>query len=365
MIRKTTAYGILLFTFFISLSSFASHNSSGNYTLPKDFNKDTLLIVIDGVTESELLDLELTVVLSYKKNAKLIHLGEFLSRKECYESFNYLLLIHLFEPDQGKVENLAIYTYVDNIKDFKAIWSFQSVGKIPKFKPFLEKLSVSESRNKKELDWNQLDGMFRSYRFVRTEQANEIFINRNNNFSTSLLESLDATILVSTLYGQGSGFFIDSNHIVTNQHVVENSVVAMGTSSDGKHFSLLVVKSNKDSDLAILRSNYQSDHSLDLFQLTDSSVIGSEAFAIGTPYSSELINTLSGGIVSGKRSIENFEILQVDAPINPGNSGGPLVNSKGELLGVVVAKIAGLSEEGIGFAIPKDKVVESLKIVSE
>ncbi|MGL4632324.1 MAG: S1C family serine protease [Leadbetterella sp.] len=86
-------------------------------------------------------------------------------------------------------------------------------------------------------------------------------------------------------------------------------------------------------------------------------------YAIGTPTSEVFSQTITKGIIS--RLEENngkSKLIQIDASINPGNSGGALVNPKGNLVGIVNAKIVGKGIEGIGFAIPANLIEESLKI---
>jgi serine protease Do len=79
----------------------------------------------------------------------------------------------------------------------------------------------------------------------------------------------------------------------------------------------------------------------------------------------ELGQSVSKGIVSGIRRIEGKDYLQTDVKINPGNSGGPLVNSKGEVVGVITMKLVGKGIEGLAFAIPINVVSRSLHIISK
>ena len=104
-------------------------------------------------------------------------------------------------------------------------------------------------------------------------------------------------------------------------------------------------------------------------QLGDSSTVkaGEEVIAIGNPLGKEFSSTVTKGIVSSpnrKMKTENGNVLdyiQTDAAINPGNSGGPLINSKGEVIGINTAKKVGEDIEGIGFAIPINEVKSSRK----
>lgn len=158
--------------------------------------------------------------------------------------------------------------------------------------------------------------------------------------------------------GVGSGVIVDSNgYILTNSHVVDDGnatkVSVMfndGTSSDGK-----VLWYDSTLDLAIIKVN---KNNLDVAELGDSDEIevGDLAIAIGNPIGLELNRSVTQGIISGKdRSLATNKgsmtgLLQTDASINPGNSGGPLLNDKGEVIGINTAKLS--ETEGLGFAIP-------------
>jgi len=152
----------------------------------------------------------------------------------------------------------------------------------------------------------------------------------------------------------GSGFIIDKEgFIITNNHVVERAEEIALKLVDGREFDAKVVGRDPKTDLAVIKiSSHFKD--LPVLSLGDSDKIrvGDWVLAIGNPFGLE--HTVTQGIISGRgRAIgagpyDNF--LQTDAPINPGNSGGPLVNLKGEVIGINSAIIA--SGQGIGFAIP-------------
>ncbi|HKK66616.1 MAG TPA: trypsin-like peptidase domain-containing protein, partial [Bacteroidales bacterium] len=92
---------------------------------------------------------------------------------------------------------------------------------------------------------------------------------------------------------------------------------------------------------------------------------GADVYSIGTGVDVSLGQSLSKGIISGKRQIGLSEYLQTDVTINPGSSGGALVGKDGELLGIVSAKMMGVGIEGIGFAIPVKTLVKSLNLTNE
>lgn len=158
--------------------------------------------------------------------------------------------------------------------------------------------------------------------------------------------------------GVGSGVIVNKNgYILTNSHVVDDGnatkvsvMFADGTSIDGK-----VLWNDSNLDLAIVKVDKKN---LDVAELGDSDEVevGDLAIAIGNPIGLELNKTVTQGIISGKdRSLATNKgsmtgLLQTDASINPGNSGGPLLNDKGEVIGINTAKLS--DTEGLGFAIP-------------
>lgn len=157
--------------------------------------------------------------------------------------------------------------------------------------------------------------------------------------------------------GQGSGFVIDSaGHILTNYHVVEGARQVEVNTSDKKKYHAQIVGTDPHHDLAVLQI---PAHSIPPAVLGDSKnlVVGQKVFAIGNPFG--LSGTMTRGIISSIRSVRGQrgyidEAIQTDAAINPGNSGGPLLNSRGEVIGINSMILTGGAEQsaGIGFAIP-------------
>jgi serine protease Do len=166
----------------------------------------------------------------------------------------------------------------------------------------------------------------------------------------------------------GSGVIVDkAGYIVTNLHVVARADAVAVRLSDGRVFhNVQVVGVDRGNDLAVLRIE-----ALGLIEApwgdSDQLKVGDTVLAIGNPF--ELAQTVTAGIVSAKerRGITSKgiyqEFLQHDAAVNPGNSGGPLVNLKGEIVGINTA-IIGEAYQGISFAIPSSiarKVCEQLR----
>jgi S1-C subfamily serine protease len=200
------------------------------------------------------------------------------------------------------------------------------------------------------------------------QQANRSVV----NIMTRAMSADDLLFLMSgPREGSGSGSVLDKKgHILTNYHVIEDARQIAVTLFDGSSHEGHVVGFDANNDLAVLRIDAPADK---LFPLGwgDSSklLVGMRVFAIGNPFGLE--RTLTTGIVSSlNRSLRSENkrlirgVIQTDAAINPGNSGGPLLNRRGELIGITTAIVgqAGQSS-GVGLAIPANtarRVVDEL-----
>ena len=156
--------------------------------------------------------------------------------------------------------------------------------------------------------------------------------------------------------GQGSGFVVEADGVIwTNAHVVEGADTVTVTLRDGREFSGEVVGEDPLTDVAVIKVQAQD---LPTVTLGNSEQLrpGEWAIAIGNPLG--LDNTVTAGIISatGRTSAQirvpdkRVQFIQTDAAINPGNSGGPLLNERGEVIGINTAIIGGA--QGLGFAIP-------------
>ena len=177
-----------------------------------------------------------------------------------------------------------------------------------------------------------------------------------------LEEAMEATVTIKGKEGHGSGCFISNNgYIVTNFHVVASNDKLTVITKDGKEYDATIVRKNEYSDLALIKINTENKFAFTLPTEKNYS-IGDDIFAIGTPKSIELGQSLSKGIISGFRTHENNQIIQTDASVNGGNSGGALVNKQGNFIGVVNAKVFGVGVEGLGFSIPAETIFQSLNL---
>lgn len=183
------------------------------------------------------------------------------------------------------------------------------------------------------------------------------------------------------LVGSGSGFvYTDNGYIITNQHVTEGAAKLMVSLHDGRTYEATLIGSDIFTDVAVLKIEADG---LTALPIGDSSKVrvGEFVLAIGDPISAdELSGSVTFGILSAlsrQINIEGFvnEYLQTDAAVNPGNSGGPLINMRGEVIGVTSAKYTSagvdetgqsISSEGIGFALPINNVIEMAQsLISE
>ncbi|HEY4679110.1 MAG TPA: trypsin-like peptidase domain-containing protein [Candidatus Angelobacter sp.] len=157
--------------------------------------------------------------------------------------------------------------------------------------------------------------------------------------------------------GMGSGFVIDSEgHILTNFHVVEGARQVEVTTSDKKKYKAQIIGTDPVHDLAVIQIPNKSVPQAEIGD-SKSLVVGQKVYAIGNPFG--LSGTMTRGIISSIRSLKGQrgfidEAIQTDAAINPGNSGGPLLNARGQVIGINTMILTGGVEQsaGIGFAIP-------------
>jgi serine protease Do len=174
--------------------------------------------------------------------------------------------------------------------------------------------------------------------------------------------------------GTGTGIIMTSDgYIATNHHVIEGATKIKVTFYDGTVMQAELIGSSEMDDLAVIKV---SATGLPAISFGDSNqcYVGQTVYAIGTPAGPDFGWTTTRGIISFKnREVKMYDdtdgtlqkklrLLQMDANVNPGNSGGPLINTKGEVIGVVSMKLAD-GYEGIGFAIPSDGAMEILDAI--
>ena len=167
----------------------------------------------------------------------------------------------------------------------------------------------------------------------------------------------------------GSGFVLtEDGYIVTNYHVVGDANTVKVTMYNGDEYDAQYVGGDEDYDIAVIKVDATGLQAVTLGD-SDTLNVGDRVLAIGNPLG-ELTFSMSGGMVSSVNRAINvdgtpFNMIQTDTSINPGNSGGPLLNSYGEVVGIVSAKYSSTSSqetvEGLGFAIPINDVISMVK----
>jgi len=179
---------------------------------------------------------------------------------------------------------------------------------------------------------------------------------------------------IAGLNGVGSGFVFDlSGHVITNHHVIDNSEKIVVTFLDGSSYNAIIVGSDPFTDIAVIKVDAEPSL-LHPLPVGDSSnlKVGMQVVAIGNPFG--LSGSMTAGIVSQLGRLlpsqdTGFsipDVIQTDAAINPGNSGGPLLNMKGEVVGINTAIQSAIGEfTGIGFAIPSKTVLKIAPLLIE
>ena len=171
--------------------------------------------------------------------------------------------------------------------------------------------------------------------------------------------------------GMGSGFvYSDEGYVITNQHVVQDAKRVMITFLDGEAYIGNVIGTDRDLDIAVVKVEPTNTY-LQPIKIGDSSKlkVGEKIAAIGNPFG--LSGSMTSGIVSQMGRLLPQEtgysipdVIQTDAAINPGNSGGPLINMKGEVVGINTAIQSATGEfSGIGFAVPANTVKKVVPVL--
>ena len=200
----------------------------------------------------------------------------------------------------------------------------------------------------------------------------ETVIVENGSLSEAVSKVFPATVMVNThknnkVAGTGSGFVYKTDskygYVMTNHHVVDGGSKWTLYLSDDTEVQATLLGSDPYLDLAVLRINKSDVKSVASIGKNSEGKLGDQLFTVGSPLGYEYRGTVTNGIISGlNRLVEVavnsesedwvMEVIQTNAEVNPGNSGGPLVNAKGEIIGIISLKLVQSSVEGMGFAIP-------------
>ncbi|HMS29926.1 MAG TPA: serine protease [Saprospiraceae bacterium] len=181
-------------------------------------------------------------------------------------------------------------------------------------------------------------------------------------------DATEASVIIKTKSGHGSGFAITNDgYIITNYHVLVNrekgsieddfTVIDL----DGNEMKGKLVKVNKYRDVVLLKVDKNFSKA---FYCSDTKSFKKldNVFTIGAPKSVTLGQSISAGLISNERNVNNNNLIQLNMSVNSGNSGGPVFDNLGNLHGVVVSKLVGENTEGVSFAIPSYKLLEYLNL---
>ena len=222
------------------------------------------------------------------------------------------------------------------------------------------------------------DGIISETNYAKDDKLKEIAEKAGQELSTQEIAVKAGPAVVGVLskiqtynfWGQsavgqasGSGVVVSADgYIVTNYHVIENAMSVQVVLNSGVEYEAKIVGYDAKSDIAVLKIE---EKNLTYVTFGDSSavMVGDRAVAIGNPLGTELMGTVTQGIISAVNRTVTVEdktmtLIQTDAAINTGNSGGALLNAYGELIGINTVKMAATGVEGLGFAIPSNQVKE-------
>lgn len=251
--------------------------------------------------------------------------------------------LHLFKKSEAYTAPPVVYTSNDSSVPAQS-GPENFIALIKKDKPFVVNIRTTQQVE---------GGPFQMYQNPFGNQQNP-FGNFFNNFFHNYPQN------TYTEESLGSGIIISKNgYIITNYHVIKGATKIYVRLSTGKSMKAVVIGKDPQVDLALLKINDGADLPAAVLGDSSKSQIGEWVLAIGNPFG--LGWTVTNGIISAKgRAIggpyEDF--IQTNAAINPGNSGGPLINMKGQVIGLNTAIIKGA--QGIGFAIPVNVIKQVL-----
>lgn len=195
--------------------------------------------------------------------------------------------------------------------------------------------------------------------------ALETDLSEQPNTAATAKAASRSVFTIVTAQGNGSGFVVRSTggsaDLVTNFHVVAETYLNGGRTVDVARNDLTytgrITDVSESNDLALITV---SSRLLTLDIAGHRPAIGDPVLVLGSPLG--LGGTVTSGIVSAFRTEDGLSYLQFSAPISPGNSGGPVVDERGRVVGVAVAKLVGQGAEGLGFAIPTSRLCPALRV---
>lgn len=211
--------------------------------------------------------------------------------------------------------------------------------------------------------------------YVRDYDSNSGILSPQEVYSKCLPSVVSIAVSSDTASGIGSGFIISSDgYIVTANHVINEMTSIMVILSNNETYPATVVDGNEFTDLALLKIEKNDLPTIKIGK-SSSLLVGENVYAIGTPASIDFAGSFAEGAVSYNNRIfkiynsdgsvqKKMTLIQTNALVNPGNSGCPLINERGEAVGIVTMKLNSTHYEGMCFAIPTDTampIIDAMK----
>ena len=207
----------------------------------------------------------------------------------------------------------------------------------------------------------------------------------DGSLSASVEKVYDAVMMIRNYKGEqinstGSGFVYKTDdkygYVLTNHHVIDGASKITLIRSDDKEIEGKVLGSDVYLDLAVVRISKDDVIDKAIISTSEESKVGDTVFTIGSPLGYEYRGTVTDGILSGKDRMVTvsvsgntsdyvMKVLQTNAAVNPGNSGGPLLNAKGEVIGIISLKLVQTEVENMGFAIPIEYAMSHIETLEQ
>ena len=226
-----------------------------------------------------------------------------------------------------------------------------------------EKINTEKADTEKKLSslTEKISSLLSSQESLESQLA-KLKATTSADFSGIIEQEIKGVVTIKTDISQGTGFFItDEGYIVTNAHILTGAHFANIYTYDNQKYRASLIGYDSEIDIALLKIN-NSFSKLNLGD-SDNVRVGEKVIAIGNPLG--LSFTATEGIISardrtGSNNLDYY--FQTDVSLNPGNSGGPLINTKGEVIGINNFKISGA--ENIGFALESNYIKETINDIS-
>jgi serine protease Do len=288
------------------------------------------------------------------KDVKLEHYSLF-SRKNA--TMNLEIEWQLYDALQRKVIYRSTLTGVNTTRDIPAKLMFDafanSLKKLLADKNFVN--LVSNSNPPQAVTESSLS-KFAPLTVDVTKNSNVI------KLPEQMAKVLDSVVKIRVGAALASGVFISSDgYLLTAAHVVSGVTEVRVALRSGITLPAQVLRVDNPQDIALIKVAGSGYPALPL-ALNANPPVGSDVYVIGTPADDVFVDSVSKGIVSGLRKLDDFDYIQTDASVSPGCSGGPLLNQQGQIIGITSWKIVAPGFEGLAFGVPLSVIGKRLNI---